>query len=63
MTNLSMESDNRNYGDYSYYTGLLVIYLLTAAVAATVILPGEEYWYFGILKSLIWPLYMMTKFL
>jgi hypothetical protein len=58
-----MKSENRHYEDHSNYSGLLVIYLVTAAVAATAIFPGEEYWYFGILKSLLWPFYIMTKFL
>lgn len=61
MINLSMKSENRQREDYSNYTGLFVIYLITAAVAATTILPEEEYWYFGLLKSLIWPFYLLTK--
>jgi hypothetical protein len=45
----------------SNYTGVFVIYLVSAAVAATIIFPGEEYWYFGIIKSLLWPLYGTAK--
>lgn len=61
--NLSMRKRNRTYTDYSNYTGVLVIYLVSIAVAATVIFPSEEYWYFGILKSILWPFYGLTKFL
>ncbi len=63
MLNLFLKSKNSVSEDYSNYTGLIVIYLLTAAIAATVIVPNEDYWYFGIAKSLVWPLYLMTKFL
>jgi hypothetical protein len=49
-----------NVGNSSY-VGLFVIYLVSAAVAATVILPGEEHWYFGVIKSCLWPLYVLAK--
>ncbi len=58
----SKERD-RNFSSVgnSSYIGIFVIYLVSAAVAATVILPGEEYWYFGVIKSLVWPLYSLAK--
>lgn len=59
--NLSMRKRDENYIDNSNYLGVLVIYLVTSAVAATLIFPGEEYWYFGVIKSLLWPLYCITK--
>ena len=47
--------------DYSTYTGIIVIYLVSALVAFTVIIPDEEIWYWGIVKALIWPLYTIAK--
>ncbi len=44
-------------------TGLFVLYLVTVAVAATVIIPNEEKIILGVLKSFIWPLYLITKVL
>lgn len=52
---------NNYYKDYTNYSGLLTIYLLTCCVAATVIIPDQEYWYYGVLKALVWPLYTLTK--
>lgn len=67
MINLSMreKETERNFTNISNsnYTGVFVIYLVSAGVAATVILPGEEFWYFGIIKSLIWPLYSLARIL
>jgi len=34
----------------SSYLGIFVIYLVSAAIAATLILPEEEYWYLGVLN-------------
>lgn len=42
-------------------TGLLTIYFLTVVVAATAIIPGEEKIILGIIKSLLWPFYLVTK--
>lgn len=42
-------------------TGLLTIYFLTVVVAATAIIPGEEKTILGIIKSLLWPFYLITK--
>lgn len=41
--------------------GLFVIYLVLCLVAATVILPYEENVIAGIIKSLVWPFYLITK--
>ena len=61
--NTFMKPRNKYYDDYSNYSGLVVIYLVSAAVAATMIFPGEEHWYIGIVKAILWPLYMLTKIL
>jgi hypothetical protein len=67
MINLSMKpkEKDRNFSNIgnSSYIGIFVIYLVSAAVAATVILPGEEYWYFGVIKSMVWPFYSIAKML
>lgn len=57
-----MRKREENYVDNSNYFGVFVIYLVSSAVAAILIFPGEEYWYFGVIKSLFWPLYCITKF-
>jgi hypothetical protein len=41
--------------------GLFVIYLISSLIAATVILPNEENVIAGIIKSLVWPFYLITK--
>jgi hypothetical protein len=58
-----MKPKNKYYGDYSNYSGVVVIYLVSAAVAATMIFPGEEHWYICAVKALIWPLYLISKVL
>ena len=49
--------------DYSILTGIVVLYIVTVAVAATVILPNEENIFAGLIKSMIWPLYGITRIL
>lgn len=63
MLNAFMKPKNKYYGAYSNYSGVVTIYLVTVAIAATMIIPGEEHWYFGLAKALIWPLYSIAKFL
>lgn len=58
-----MKPKNNYYEDYSNYSGLIVIYLLSIAIAATLTVPGEDHWYIGIFKAIIWPLYLISKIL
>ncbi len=56
-----MSKENKEIRNNSNYSGLFVIYLVTVAVAFTVIIPNEDVWYLGIIKATIWPLYAITK--
>jgi hypothetical protein len=49
--------------EYSTYTGLAAIYIVTIGIAATVIIPVEENLIVAVFKSTIWPLYSLTKIL
>lgn len=42
-------------------SALFTIYFVTVVVAATAIIPGEEKLISGLLKSLLWPFYLVTK--
>ena len=57
------QKKDRNFSNVhnSNYIGISVIYLVSAAIAATLILPEDEYWYLGVIKSLLWPLYRRAK--
>lgn len=63
MMNVFMKPRNKYYETYSNYSGLVVIYAISAIVAATVIYPSEEHWYFVAIKAILWPLYLLTKIL
>lgn len=56
-----MIEDQKEVKDNSIYKGLIVIYLVSTLIAFTVIIPDEEFWYLGIVKALIWPLYTVTR--
>lgn len=58
-----MKPRNKYYDDYSNYGGLIIIYLVSVAVATTIIFPGEEHWYVAVIKAIVWPLYLTSKIL
>ena len=56
-----MESGNEIYKDNSLLKAFVAIYIIVAVIAFTLIIPNEDHWYFGMLKSFIWPLYAVSK--
>ena len=63
MMSSIFNSSEKTNSDYSILTGIVVLYIVTVAVAATVILPNEENIVAGLIKSIIWPLYSITRIL
>ena len=56
-----MESESGIYKDNSLLKAFFVIYIIVVVIAFTLIIPNEDHWYFGMLKSFIWPLYAVSK--
>ena len=56
-----MDSESGVHKDNSLLKAFVSIYLVVAVVVFTLIIPNEDYWYFGILKSFIWSLYAVSK--
>lgn len=56
---------NNYYKDYSVTAAVFTIYLFTVFIAACVIIPAQEEhnFFIGILKALIWPLYLISLLL
>lgn len=56
-----MPQEYKKRSDNSNYSGLIIVYMVSIAIAFVLIFPTEDIWYFGLLKATIWPLYLVTK--
>ena len=63
MINVFSKSKHKTQTTYSNYTGVIVLYIISAILAATLILPNEENLIAGSIKAIVWPLYLTSKVL